>query len=376
MRTSAAPPVPETSILFDPRALGYSACRIPALVATGSGALLAFCEARRGQGGDWDLIDLLMRRSTNGGATWEPARTLAEGGAGLAGNPTPIGDRNGAVHLLYQRDYGRAFYRRSDDDGATWSAPRDITDVFERFRPEYGWRVLAPGPGHAIQLRSGRLLVPVWLSTGEGAEFGAGRLGHRPSVVATVFSDDAGATWRRGRIVVRDSAEVRNPSESVAMEMQDGRVLLNIRSESPRSRRLVATSPDGAAGWSEPRFHDELFEPVCMASLIRVGQGPGGRNRVLFANPDSRNAATSPGGPGRRENLTIRLSHDDGETWPVSKVLEPGPAGYSDLAAGADGAIFCLYEGRAREGDRLLNTHLSLARFDLNWLTGGGNDGE
>lgn len=212
---------------------------------------------------------------------------VAEGGTLPAGNPTPIVDRGGIIHFLYQRNYERAFYLCSDDDGATWTEARDITDAFEAFHVDYGWKVLAPGPGHAISLRSGRLLVPVWLSTGAGTEFGAGKRGHRPSCVSTVFSDDHGLTWQRGDIVVRHSSTVPNPSESVALELSDGRVLLNIRTESPRNRRLLSISPDGATGWGEPRFHEELFDPVCMASLVRYDAVPEGKSRVLFANPNS-----------------------------------------------------------------------------------------
>ncbi len=126
---------------------------------------------------------------------------------------------------------------------------------------------MAPGPGHGIQLAGGRLLVPVWLSSG-------GRQ-HRPSCVAVICSDDHGRTWRRGDIVARHSPATPNPSESVAVQLTDGRVMLNIRNESRRFRRLVAFSPDGATRWTEPAFDESLFEPVCMASMVRAVPRPG-----------------------------------------------------------------------------------------------------
>ena len=371
----------DKTVLYEADQGGYAIYRIPAIVVTQRGVVLAFCEARRSAGGDWGAIDVLLRRSTDGGATWRPPQQVSHTGAGIAknpvalqqglagadertcGNPAPITDREtGTVHLLYCVEYARCFYRRSDDDGATWSEPVDLTATFEAFRPEYDWRVLATGPGHGIQLRSGRLLVPVWLSTGTGGH------AHRPSCVSVIYSDDHGGTWQRGEIVVAHSESIANPSETVAVQLRDGRVMLNIRSESRRNRRLMAYSADGATGWSPPAFHEALFEPVCCASLLRLGEeGP-----LLFANPDSRGSPRGPNdwGAWPRENLTVRLSEDEGQTWPVARVLEPGSAGYSDLAAGADGTIYCLYE----EGSSTFqHAHLTVARFSLIELTTGEN---
>ena len=262
---------------------------------------------------------------------------------------------------------------RSDDDGKSFSHPTDITKTFEQFRPDYGWAVIAPGPGHGIQLRNGRLVVPVWLSDGSGSEFGPGKRGHRPSVVSVISSDDHGRTWQRGDIVVRHCDVTPNPSETVALQVHDGRVMLSIRNESTRYRRLVAFSNDGATGWTEPEFDDGLFEPICFGSLVRLSEQPvSGRNRILFANPDSTaNLTATRGLFRRRENLTIKLSYDEGRTWPVSKVLDPGVAGYSDLAAGPDGLIYCLYEGGDTQGNMFDNSHLTIARLNLEWLTDG-----
>jgi sialidase-1 len=350
---------------------GYATYRIPAIAVTMRGALLAFCAARV-EPGDWSEIAIALRRSTDSGATWSPMHIIASRPGATVDNPTPIVDREtGTVHFLHQVNYERCCYLRSDDDGLSWSDPVDITPTLEQFRPEYPWTVIAPGPGHGIQLRNGRLIAPVWLSTGAGTEFGTGKRGHRPSVVSVITSDDHGVTWERGEIVARHSAEMPNPSETAALELNDGRVLLNIRSESKRNRRLISVSADGATGWSAPCFHEELFEPVCFASLIRYSEQP---SRILFANPDSQHS----GGPAlawgawRRENLTVRLSCDEGETWPLARVVDPGVAGYSDLAVDASGAIHCLYEGGDVAGNIFHNSHLSLATFNLPWLMSKG----
>lgn len=113
------------------------------------------------------------------------------------------------------------------------------------------------------------------------------------------------------------------------------------------------------------RFDRALAEPVCFGSLVRLpAQQAGGKERILFVNPDN------PKGRERR-NLTVKMSEDDGQTWPVSKVIEPGTSGYADLAVGSDGTIFCLFE-RGSAGRGATNPRwLSLARFNLEWLTAG-----
>jgi sialidase-1 len=154
--------------------------------------------------------------------------------------------------------------------------------------------------------------------------------------------------------------------------------MLNVRSESQAHRRLVTLSADGATGWSRPRFDDALLEPICMASLVRLSDGAtGDRDRILFANPhnlDRADGKAKPGGSRDRRNLSIKLSYDEGETWPVNQALEPGYSAYSDMAVGPDGTIYCFYE-RGRNDTRNTKptnySYLTLARFNLEWLTDG-----
>jgi sialidase-1 len=354
---------PERITVFEGKTAGYKGYRIPALVITPKGTLLAFCAARK-ELGDWADIDIALRRSTDGGKTWEPMRIIAERGSMTVDNPVPIVDRQtGAVHFLFQVNYAQLFYMRSDDDGRTFSAPVDITEAAHNFRrgwagegqtDKYGWNVVAPGPGHGIQLASGRLLSTIWMSP---------HYRHRPSAVATIYSDDHGKTWQSGALLPQN---LLNPSEHVALELAGGRVMLNIRSEGTEHRRAVAYSPDGISGWTAPELHQELFEPVCMASLIRLSAQPQQKkNRILFANPDSRQQNKS------RDDLRVRLSYDEGKTWPVAKLLQEGGTGYSDMAVGKDGTIYILYEHVTPDGTPERNRGLTLARFTLEWLTDG-----
>jgi lysophospholipase L1-like esterase len=244
----------------------------------------------------------------------------------------------------------RCFYCRSEDDGKTFTPAIEITRTFEDFRRDYDWKVIATGPGHGIRLsKSGRLVVPVWLSTGEGGH------AHRPSVVATIFSDDAGKTWQRGEIVVKHP-DLTNPSESAIAELPDGRVMLNIRHESTPHQRSVSISADGATKWSRAVRDPALPEPICMGSLIRT------RDRLLFANPHNT-------GSRDRRNLSIHVSDDGGQTWPQRRAIESGLSGYSDLAVGADGWVYCLYERNRSNGSAVETQALVLARFNAEWLT-------
>ena len=214
-------------------------------------------------------------------------------------NPVAVGDRErDTIHLLFCLEYERCFVIHSDDEGVTFTKPAEITDAFAKFRHSYNWKVIATGPGHGIQLKNGRVLVPVWLSTGEA--------GHRPSVVATIFSDDHGKTWQAGEIAIPSTAEWINPSETALVELADGRVMLNARSESTANRRLVAFSPNGADGWSKPIFAEDLREPVCMGSLQRLSLKPASdKNRILFANPDNLSRTDNKEKPGGSRDRKI-----------------------------------------------------------------------
>lgn len=387
-----AEPLLEKQDLFESNTDGYALYRIPGIVVTQKGTVLAYCEARRTGKSDWDTIDVMLRRSTDGGKTWLPRQHIAHHGVKVPKNPVALAqnlataddqtvnnpvafvDRDGVtVHFLYCVEYCRAFYTKTTDEGATFSEPVEITAAFDKFRPEYDWKVLATGPAHGIQLKSGRLVVPVWLSTGTGGH------AHRPSVTSTVFSDDGGKTWQRGEIAAPNTPEWIFPNETVLVELADGRVMLNIRSESLKHRRLVTTSPDGATGWTEPKYDEALLEPICMGSIVRHSLSEtGGKNRILFANPhnlERLDGKMTEGKSRDRRNLSIKLSYDEGQTWAVNKTLDPGYSAYSDLAVLPDGTILCLYE-RGRDSDMETKkstsyAYLTLARFNLEWLTDG-----
>lgn len=352
------------TVLFTAREGGYHHYRIPGIIATSKGTLLAYCEARK-TSGDWADIDILMRRSTDGGKTWNLPEVIHDAKEETVNNVVAFADKQTSqVHLLYCVNYARCYYLQSKNDGLTFSKPIEITHVFEKFRKEYDWNVIATGPGHGIQLKNGRLLIPVWLSTGGKR--------HRPSIVSTIYSDDHGKTWERGEIIVRHGEiigdeTIINPSETVAVQLFNDKVLVNIRTESEPHRRLIAVSENGATNWTNKDFDDQLREPVCMGSILRVPASKSQpKNAIVFANPDTLENSSKRKGPNRdRKNLTLQVSFNDCQTWSHKRALQPGLSGYSDLATLPDGTIFCFYEDGGLKNNAYDTSTLTVARFPL-----------
>ncbi len=334
---------------------GYHAYRIPALLVTSKGSLLAFCEGRKTSRSDHGNLDLMLRRSTDGGRSWSEMRIVhEEGGAEkiTIGNPCPVVDRsNGTIWLPLCRDNRDVLMTHSTDDGQSWAVPVDITR--DAKKPDWGW--YATGPGVGIQLRhtehAGRLVIPC-----DHRE----RIDGRDVMHSHVFySDDGGKSWQLGGSVARHTDECQ------VVQLADGRLMINMRNYWGRaggqpengSMRAVALSDDGGKTWGPIRFDRTLIEPVCQASFLRLSSRASGgdKNRLLFSNPASKTS---------REQLTVRLSYDEGKTWPVEKVIHSGSAAYSSLAVLPDGRIGLLYE-------RDNYAKITFTSFTLDWLTDG-----
>ena len=355
---------PELIDLFISGTDGYHTYRIPALLTTEKGTLLAFCEGRQGGRSDSGNIDLLLKRSTDGGRTWSPQQVVWDNGANTCGNPCPVQDRQtGTIWLLLTwndgrdkesaikkneaHDTRRVFVAHSKDEGQTWSAPREITATTKR--PT--WRWYATGPGVGIQLDhgpwKGRLVVPCDYSEVSPAD-PTGFSSH------LIYSDDHGQTWHLGGTI---SPAV---NECQVVELTDGTLMMNMRNyDRNQTTRAIATSTDGGLTWSKVRHDPVLVEPICQASFLRYTKRPDDeRNRLLFANP-------AHGERGQRRDLTVRVSYDEGQTWPVQRLLWPGPAAYCCLTVLPDEQIACLLEG----GTENPYERIVFARFTRAWLT-------
>jgi sialidase-1 len=344
---------------------GYHTYRIPALLVGRDGTLLAFCEGRKNSRSDTGDIDLLVKRSRDGGKTWGPQQVVWDDAANTCGNPCPVLDRTTGVIWLTMtwnhgqdnereikdgtgRDTRRVFVCSSKDDGRTWSVPREMTATAKR----PAWRWYATGPGVGIQLErgpwKGRLLIPCDHSVALTEQDPLGYNSH------VIYSDDHGQSWRLGGVI---SPAV---NECQVVELVDGVLMMNMRNyDRSRTTRAVASSADGGATWSPVRHDPTLVEPVCQASFLRyTTRPPENHNRLLFANPA--HAET-----GRRRDLTIRMSYDEGQTWPVRRILWAGPAAYCSLAVLPGARVACLFEA----GDQQPYERITFACFDRGWLT-------
>lgn len=367
--------------VFDPLNTAYFTFRIPSIVTTTKGNILVFAEARKGKGGDWDPSNLVYRASYDSGNSWTDIKVLGDYGNTMCMSPVPIVDYfTDKIHLIYTVSGNKIFYSFSIDEGITWVEPKDISKVLDTIRHIYPCKALNVGPGHGTQLTSGRLLVPIWLSGSSLADSVSQELSQYPSVTSVIYSDDWGSTWQMGDIIGPSSDTLLFPNEASCVELFDGSVMFNMRNESPNYRRLISFSPNGVSNWLRPYYSDNFFEPICHASMIRFSVKPfQEQNRILFVNPDSRmspwsarRGATRKSAPKReRSNLTLRISYDEGVSFPVSKVIDPDIAAYSDIAVDSIGIIHCLYESGTKNNNKFLPSAITLASFDLQWATNG-----
>ncbi len=357
-------PEVEITRIFVGGTAGYYGYRIPALLVTQKGTVLAIAEGRPKSIADVGGNDLVLRRSTDGGRTWSPIQVIAEDGPNSLNTPCIVQDRRSGRIILFYHKYPQGSHERnlpagtvdkkalrammltSDDDGQTWSKEIDLTELLKGPTITF----LSSGPGIAIQLRrgphAGRILMP-----------SQQREGKKPAELFAIYSDDGGKTWVHGQTAANPT-EKGFGSEVQAVELRDGRVMLNARNGQGNKVRKITVSADGGNTWAPLRDDPTLIEPVCQGSIFRYSDPlDGGRSRILFCNPACATA---------RRNGTVRLSYDEGQTWPISRVLAPGEFGYCCLASLPDGTILCLFE---REGWKTI----CLARFTLEWITRGAD---
>lgn len=345
----------------------YNTYRIPSLICTKNGTVLALTEGRRDEGGDGVPTDIVLKRSPGNAGKWTPPFLPLKGGGrsrhtvmmwlplqvafrstnGEAYmNPVPVIDQtDGTIYLvanLFKQPYkdGNApiWLIKSTDEGATWSNPVEITQ---------GTGIHEIGPGAGIQLQSGRLVVQVY----DGI----------------IFSDDHGKNWKFGGTAPGDW------NETQVVELVDGSLLFSRRNA---PNRAIMYSKDEGQSWSQPFSHPDLPDPDCQGSMIRYTRQDQGftKNRLLFANPVSGAIAAGTEGsdPRGRFNVTVRMSYDEGKTWPVEKMILKGPGAYSSMTVFPDGSVGILFETGTAFGtfDDYAAKEV-FARFTVDWLTDG-----
>ncbi|OIK02662.1 alpha-sialidase [Streptomyces sp. MUSC 14] len=325
---------------------GYHTYRIPAVVRTRLGTVLAFAEGRRNDAADTGAIDVVLRRSTDGGCTWGPLTVVTAGDGDTRGNPAPVVDpRTGAVVLVTCWNSGsaterqimrgeaerRVYVQRSGDDGRRFSPPADITAQVKWS----GWRWYATGPGHAVALTRGpyrgRLLVPANHSVAPSA--GSSGPGHDGG--HALYSDDSGRTWHLG--FVADAPHgVANVNETTAAQLTDGRLYFNARDQygTAPGNRLDAYSGDGGRSLERPYARQPSLSdvPVVQGSVLQL------------RGPDAPLLFTAPSVPTARRALALWSSTDAGRTFTKRLTLSARPAAYSDLVQLGPATVGVLYE--------------------------------
>lgn len=292
----------KSASVFD--AKNYERARIPGIVSLSSGTVIAYCELRQSDS-DWAVIDIGMRKSTDGGNTFGELHILVSGcGRDTVNNPVMIADAD-TLHFLYCLNYHRVFYMKSTDEGESWSAPAALTADIRRQSGDCFFSCIATGPCHGIRLLSGELLVPVWLAQNHEDE-----KSHHPSVIAVLYSADRGKTWK----ITSPSAVLHDPSEFLLAQLPDGRIFANIRHVDSKMCRAVATLGNNfiIEGIS---FCEALPDPVCCAGFVSY------KNGFLFSNCESTT---------ERERLTIKRLTAEYEI--TDSLLLSKSAGYSDIA--------------------------------------------
>lgn len=342
---------------------GHKSYRIPAIISLPDGTLLAFAEGRVRGSADFGDINIVMKRSSDKGRSWSKMSTIVDFDSLQAGNPAPVADLTdpeypeGRIFLFYNtgnnhegevrkgNGYREVWYKTSSDGGLTWSEAVNITtqvhkplmpDVNPTYNFPEDWRSYANTPGHAMQFTEGpykgRIIIPANHSAGEPKDNWEDYAAH------VFFTDDHGKTFRVGQTL-----NLPGSNEATAAEISGGRLMLNARNQKGDIRaRIVAISDDGGETWNTVYFDHLLPDPVCEGSLLNVGEY-NGKNILAFCNPaDTIN----------RNNLTLRISYDDGESWPLAILVDKSDdpdkmksfTAYSDIVRLNSGEIGILYE--------------------------------
>lgn len=341
---------------------GYKSYRIPAIISLPNGNLLAFCEGRVNGAGDFGHVNIVMKRSTDKGKTWGTLQLVAKNGDMQAGNAAPVVDLTdpaypkGKIFLFYNTGNNQegevrkgnglreVWYKTSVDNGQTWSDAVNITtQVHHPKQPQINaaynfsedWRSYANTPGHAMQFQNGKFKGRIFVAANHSA--GAPQNHFTDYAAHGFYTDDHGKTFHLGATV-----NIPGSNESMATELSGDKLMMNSRNQKGDVRaRIVSISSDGGATWDTSYFDQTLIDPVNQGSILTMGKKHG-KNIVAFCN-----AADTK----RRDNLTLRISYDDGKTWSKSFLIDKSEDGskgdftaYSDLVKLGKKKIGVLYE--------------------------------
>lgn len=355
---------------------GHATYRIPAIISLPNGDLLAFAEGRVNGSDDFGDVNLVLKRSSDQGLTWSGLETIMDYDSLQAGNPAPVIDLSdpnytqGVVFLFYNtgnnheydirmnRGVREVWMMKSFDLGKTWEKPENITLQVHKpnnpnFNPSYtnpaDWRHYANTPGHAFQFSTGkykgRIVVAANHSVGDPMDQFAEYQAHSFS------TSDHGKTFQ-----LSESVDIPGSNESIAAPLSGDRMIMSIRNQKGDIRsRILAYSSDGGLTWDEAYFEPQLPDPVCQGSILDIGVENG---KTILAHSNSSD-------PKNRNNLTIKISWDEGKTWAKTLVIDriddpknQSWTAYSDLVQLGDSTLGILYER---------NDYREIVFKSLNW---------
>lgn len=339
---------------------GHKSYRIPAIINLPGSEILAFAEGRVNNAGDFGDINIVLKRSNDKGKTWSALQTIVDAATLQAGNPAPIVDvtdplyPQGRIFLFYNtgnnhegevrkgKGLREVWYKTSTDGGITWGEAVNITTQVHRpkqlstnsaYNFSEDWRSYANTPGHAMQFQNGKYKGRIFIAANHSA--GEPQKQAMDYDAHGFYTDDHGKTFQLGT-----NLNIPGSNESTAAELSNGKLMMNSRNQKGDIRaRIVAISSDGGATWDTTYFDKNLPDPVCEASILTIGKKKG-KNILAFCN-----AADEK----RRDNLTLRISFNDGRSWKKSFVLDKDEnmkdnSAYSDIVKISGKEVGVLYE--------------------------------
>ncbi|MGZ3759808.1 MAG: sialidase family protein [Mucilaginibacter sp.] len=341
---------------------GFKSFRIPAITRMPDGDLLAFGEGRVNGASDFGNVKIVLKQSHDNGKTWGPLQVVVSNDTLQAGNASPVVDATdpaypkGRIFLFYNtgnapenkvrqgQGLREVWYKTSIDGGNSWSAAVNITLQVHKpkqpmVNPAYNftedWRSYANGPGHAVQITQGQYKGRIYVAANHSA--GVPQRRYADGRAFGYYSDDHGKTFK-----ISDDITTPGGNESMAVPLTGNKLMINARNQLGNVRaRIVAISKNGGQSWDTTYFDHRLPDPVCQGSILNLGEKKG-KSIIAFCN-----AADTV----RRDNLTLRISFDEGKTWAINKLIAKGPDGdkgdyaaYSDLVKISGDLIGVFYE--------------------------------
>ena len=356
--TASAQEVP----VFTSGTEGFKSFRIPAITRLPNGDILAFGEGRVNGASDFGNVKIVLKKSHDNGKTWGPLQVVVSNDTLQADNASPVVDLTdpaypkGRLFLFYntgnvpenkiRQGLGirEVWYKTSIDGGVTWSASTNITlQVHKPKQPQINkaynfaedWRSYANGPGHAIQFTSGKYKGRIYVAANHSA--GAPQRRYADGRAFGYYTDDHGKTFK-----ISDDVTTLGGNESMAAQLTGNKLMINARNQlGNMKQRIVAVSSNGGQTWDTTYFDPQLPDPVCQGAILNIGTKKG-KSVLAFCN----NADTV-----KRDNLTLRISFDEGKTWTINKVIAKDPvnskgdySAYSDLVKLDENTIGVFYE--------------------------------